>query len=235
MEQLERQTNSDIKFDLPSWHLENLNNNDRNNLDVIAKNVYDSYINVSPGLKKDLNEVGPINVGFNEIYKDYLQNGNNLKEKFPQLYDLFKNHIFFGKEYCYETDGSHKHISGRGEALRSKSEVIIADSLAEQGIFYEYEKPLLGTNNSVKYPDFTINDPFTGKKIYWEHLGMMDNQDYKDRWQKKLEWYRNEKILPINEGYGENGLLIITSDDSNGGIDSREIKSQIKNIFKTSG
>ena len=48
------------------------------------------------------------------------------------------------------------HKSGRGEPMRSKSEVIIADQLAAAGIDYEYEVPLVAPSGSTRWPDFTI-------------------------------------------------------------------------------
>lgn len=30
------------------------------------------------------------------------------------------------------------------------------------------------------HPDFTVRHPITGKRIYWEHFGMMDDQEYRN-------------------------------------------------------
>ena len=46
------------------------------------------------------------------------------------------------------------HRTTRGEMMRSKSEVIIADHLANNGIEYGYEQPLT-IRDVTKYPDFT--------------------------------------------------------------------------------
>lgn len=123
------------------------------------------------------------------------------------------------------------HRSGRGELMRSKSEVIIADALAGAGISYEYERKLLGKDGQEFYPDFTIEDSDSGITYYWEHCGMLNVPRYRARWERKLAWYRDQMIAPFEEDGGENGTLIVTQDDPRGGINSQEIKALIKNIF----
>ena len=122
------------------------------------------------------------------------------------------------------------HRTARGEMVRSKSEVIIADHLANNGIEYSYEQPLT-IEGVTKYPDFTIEDMESGLTFYWEHCGMLHVPSYRRRWKEKLEWYRAHSILPQEEGGGENGTLIITRDEANGSIDSAKITALIKNVF----
>ena len=73
------------------------------------------------------------------------------------------------------------HRTARGEMVRSKSEVIIANALAAKGIDYAYERPLL-IEGVTKYPDFTIEDMESGQTIYWEHCGMLHVPTYRRRW-----------------------------------------------------
>ncbi len=115
--------------------------------------------------------------------------------------------------------------------MRSKSEVIIADSLAEAGIEYDYELPLHGNDGIIRYPDFTIEDAESGLIYYWEHCGMLSNPQYRKRWVKKLEWYHSQDILPRDKGGSEKGTLIVTSDSESGGINSMEIKKLIREIW----
>ncbi|HCX04872.1 MAG TPA: ATP-dependent DNA helicase RecQ [Clostridiales bacterium] len=77
----------------------------------------------------------------------------------------------------------------KGDKVRSKSEVIIANLLYENGIEYEYEKELYYENDKI-VPDFTIRLSNV-KDIYWEHLGMIGTENYDRRWTKKLEVYKN--------------------------------------------
>lgn len=118
------------------------------------------------------------------------------------------------------------HRTTRGELVRSKSEVIIADLLHSNGVDYEYEIPLK-IGDSVKYPDFTIENDDLGITYYWEHCGMMFDEGYRKKWEQKLEWYKNNGILPIEQG----GELIITQDNENCGIDAAEIKGIIDRVL----
>ncbi|WP_100906296.1 AAA family ATPase [Methanobacterium subterraneum] len=122
------------------------------------------------------------------------------------------------------------NITKRGEAVRSKSEVIIADLLDSHDIDYTYEEKL-PMDGVIKYPDFTIHDDDVGVDYYWEHCGMMQNPNYVRRWNRKLQWYKNNDILPYEDGGGENGTLIVTYDSKKGGISSKDIDDLIKQVF----
>lgn len=119
----------------------------------------------------------------------------------------------------------------RGESVRSKSEVIIANLLFENKIDYSYEQRLVGQDGSIRYPDFTIQDDDTGTTFFWEHLGMMFDPAYRTRWENKLEWYRLQGILPYEQGGGPNGTIIASRDSDQGGIDSEGIETLINQIL----
>lgn len=84
----------------------------------------------------------------------------------------------------------------KGERVRSKSEKIIADKLYLMKIPYKYEEPLVVPGFGKVYPDFTILNVRTRKIYYWEHLGMMDNEDYCSHAIKKIETYIRGGIFP---------------------------------------
>lgn len=121
------------------------------------------------------------------------------------------------------------HRTARGELVRSKSEVIIANLLHGLEIPYAYEQPFTGRDGSIRYPDFTIDDAETGQRIFLEHLGMMAEPAYRRRWQSKLDWYRAQGVLPSDEGGGESGTLVTTSEER--GIDSASIQLQLKELL----
>lgn len=76
----------------------------------------------------------------------------------------------------------------KGDKVRSKSEVIIANLLYEYKIKYEYERKLYYGENKWIEPDFTIFLA-NGEEVYWEHLGMIGTESYDKRWIEKLEIY----------------------------------------------
>lgn len=113
----------------------------------------------------------------------------------------------------------HKTLSKK--LVRSKSEVIIADALFNEGIPFEYEK-LIEENGRRRIPDFTFADA-GGDTIIWEHLGLLDNPSYKASWEKKLEFYKSI-------GFVEGENLFTTRDHEGGSIDSNEIKEVVDRI-----
>ena len=116
----------------------------------------------------------------------------------------------------------HKCISGL--MVRSKSEVIIANSLISNQIPFRYECELT-VDNSILYPDFTILHPTTKQIYYWEHFGLMDNNNYRENAFNKLKLYGNNDIIPsIN--------LITTYETATHPIDSSQIQDIIENYFK---
>ena len=122
------------------------------------------------------------------------------------------------KNKYYENSLVHRTL--RGEFVRSKSEVIIANQLFNHGIPYKYEEPLVFADGRHVLPDFTIEDAESGIKYYWEHCGMMDNPSYRARWEVKKQIYQDNGI---QEGTG-----LLVSEDRYGAIDTQEIENIIK-------
>lgn len=122
------------------------------------------------------------------------------------------------------------HRTARGEMVRSKSEVIIANALAAKGVDYAYERPLT-LDGVTKYPDFTIEDMASGQTFYWEHCGMLHVPSYRRRWEEKLEWYRKHGVGSREDGGGASGTLIVTRDEANGSIDSAKIATLIGDLL----
>ncbi|MBE6005416.1 MAG: RNA helicase [Lachnospiraceae bacterium] len=120
----------------------------------------------------------------------------------------------------YEDRLVHKTV--RGELVRSKSEVIIANALHYHKLEYIYE-PELVLEGKVKRPDFKVVDDDTGEEWYWEHCGMMDDPKYKKRWEDKKTFYKKNGI--------EEGKNLIVTYDENGSLDSQKVEKIIDDIF----
>ncbi len=69
------------------------------------------------------------------------------------------------------------HETKRGVKVRSKSEVLIADTFYDLGILAKYET-LLVLEGRFYYPDFEFVHPRENRLMWWEHLGMLDNPSY---------------------------------------------------------
>ena len=119
------------------------------------------------------------------------------------------------------------HRTERGDLVRSKSELVIADKLHARGIDYAYEQPLLLSDGRTRYPDFTIADHARGVTFYWEHLGMLHDPGYKARWDVKRTEYLECGIGPHEDGGGPEGTLIETRDEPGGRLDATAIAAVI--------
>ncbi|MBP3217793.1 MAG: hypothetical protein J6M46_05420 [Lachnospiraceae bacterium] len=86
--------------------------------------------------------------------------------------------------------------TSKGERVRSKSEVIIADTLARMGVPYRYEFPIRFSGTGTFHPDFTVLNVRQRKEFYWEHLGMMDNDEYVESALSKIEIYQKNGCFP---------------------------------------
>ena len=89
-----------------------------------------------------------------------------------------------------------EYYTDKGERVRSKSEIIIANMLAKADILYHYEYPLFLRGYGTVYPDFTCFNMRKKKVFYLEHLGMMDDMDYVLKTMKKLTSYEANGIYP---------------------------------------
>ncbi len=114
------------------------------------------------------------------------------------------------------------HKTVRGELVRSKSEVIIANALHYNNLEYVYE-PELVLEGKVKRPDFKVMDDDTGEVWYWEHCGMMDNPKYRKYWEEKKAFYKKNGI--------EEGKNLIVTYDENGTLDSQRVNQIIEDTF----
>ncbi|HEX9964887.1 MAG TPA: ATP-dependent RecD-like DNA helicase [Allosphingosinicella sp.] len=108
-------------------------------------------------------------------------------------------------------DSARKFEPEAGSKVKSKIEYMIYRALVtarEAGqLTFEYEASLdlpFGGRNIPVRPDFAVQ--VQGKTFYWEHLGMLDRQDYACDWRERRRAYEEA-------GLGE---VLLTSDDLSG-------------------
>ena len=77
--------------------------------------------------------------------------------------------------------------TSRGEHMRSKAEVLIAETLYSYGIPFRYEQEL-EAGGATFHPDFTFEGA-GGKKFYLEFCGMMDDPAYVEGHKRKRSAY----------------------------------------------
>lgn len=111
--------------------------------------------------------------------------------------------------------------TAKGERVRSKSEVIIADTLMRSGIPYRYEYPLHLKGMGEIYPDFMVLNVRTRKEIYWEHFGMMDDPVYAENAVRKISCYSHNNMY-----YGEE--IVFTYETKGCPINQKQIEMLMK-------
>lgn len=127
-----------------------------------------------------------------------------------------------GKEFL---EGTPEFYTAKGERVRSKSEVIIADLLNKNEIPYRYECPIYLKGVGVVYPDFMTLNIHTRKEIWWEHLGLMDDSSYVEKAIRKIASYEQNGIFP-----GEN--LILTYETKKNPLNQKTIKMMMQHYLK---
>jgi len=122
-------------------------------------------------------------------------------------------------------DGTPEFYTAKGERVRSKSEVIIADALNREGIPYRCEYPAYIKGIGNFYPDFTVLDVKKRKEIIWEHFGMMADSEYAQNFVSKINHYERN-------GYYLGDNLICTFETGEKPLSQKVVKSMIERYFK---
>lgn len=127
-----------------------------------------------------------------------------------------------GKEF---SEGMPEIYTAKDERVRSKSEMIIADLLSKEGIPYRYEYPVYLKNFGRVHPDFMALNVEKREEVLWEHLGMMDDENYAEKNIRKIAAY-------IQNGYYPGDNLILTFETRNTPINQKLIMQMIQHYLK---
>lgn len=131
------------------------------------------------------------------------------------------------KEYeglPFSPEDTSEFYTAKGERVRSKSEVMIADTLFRHDIPYKYECPITLQNGRTKYPDFTVLNVRTRREYIWEHLGMMTDSDYVESNLKKLKDYERNGII-------QGDKLILTMESHGYPLSTKSIEKVIETFL----
>lgn len=193
------------------------------------------YLTIRPVLKRNLNELNSFLKSYksnelDEIYDSLCDERKRIvtpinisvKEKIIQWEnEVYEKNMMFPENLRYETE--------QGDLVRSKSEVIIANILYQNRnhILYKYERPLeIMEKGRIKiiYPDFTVLNIHTGKVVYLEHAGLLDNSYYASEFVKKINNYVENDLLPGRD-------VIITFESQANTLDISVVKKLIMEII----
>ena len=116
------------------------------------------------------------------------------------------------------------YLTLKGERVRSKSEVIIADRLYANGIPYKYECPLkLG--KKIIHPDFSILRLSDCSVVYHEHCGKMGDDTYIEDLVQRVNDYNEAGII-------QGDRLFFSFETSKTPLDVRTIDNLINRHFR---
>lgn len=118
-----------------------------------------------------------------------------------------------------------EYFSADGLRVRSKSEVIIADTLVRMGVPFKYECPCKIRGMGKIHPDFTCLNLRTRKTILWEHLGMMDSSEYSAKAVSRIHSYNASGFyLGVN--------LLVTMETAEKPLSAKSVVRTIEQYLK---
>ena len=173
----------------------------------------DAYIRLSPEEQPE------------EIYESLSETRKKMVDPPIETGDMFLDRWirkpYEGKPF---PDDYPELLTDKGERVRSKSELIIANMLAKENVPYRYEYPIRLTGFGTVYPDFTVLNIRERKEMYWEHQGMMDDAEYAEKAIRKVTMYHLNGIFPGDR-------LILTSETRTNPLNIRQIRGIIRHFL----
>ena len=128
---------------------------------------------------------------------------------------------FVGKPF---KDDAPVYKTIKGERVRSKSEVMIADRMFFRGVPYKYECPIM-IDGQVIHPDFSMKRMSDNKLIYHEHCGRMDDPEYVNDLVERVNLYNQAGIM-------QGDRLTFSFETADKPLDNRVIDRLIDEFFK---
>lgn len=118
-------------------------------------------------------------------------------------------------------EDDQEFYTAKGERVRSKSEILIADALLRHDVPYLCEVPVYNNGVIFAAPDFKCLNKRLRKVFYWEHLGKLGEPDYANRNVKKLEKYA------LDEDFDESSLVLTCETDGHP-LNTKVIEAKIR-------
>lgn len=153
-----------------------------------------------------------IHPGKRKMIKEYLQDDNTFSSEWEQV------------EVNHKESPDRGLTTERGDVVRSKSEVLIANLLFSNNVPYRYEAEYRFPDG-IFYPDFTVLNARTRKEYIWEHLGMVANIDYAATAFSRLQRYQEQGLIIGKE-------IIITLESQGKPLDTKKIQNIIDTYLK---
>ena len=202
-------------------------NAEREMLMKIAQRDYELAVNEKlTGLRNRLDEfLRKYDISeINKVHTDLSASRRKLISPIIDTDELFvkkwESVSYDGLDFTEDTE----FYSNKGVRVRSKSELIIANTLEQMGIPYRYEYPVFLKGFGTVHPDFTCLNIKKRKEFLWEHFGMMDHIAYANKNVAKIHAYNRN-------GYHAGNNMIMTFETSQQVISSNIIRTVIKQFL----
>lgn len=124
----------------------------------------------------------------------------------------------------FADDNKTEYYTNQGERVRSKSEIMIANTLGKFKVPYYYEFPLHVPLIGEIHPDFRVLNIRLRQEYFWEHEGMMDDGTYSNTFVERIR--AMEKI-----GYFPGQNLIMTFESKSNPLSQLNIEENIKHYL----
>ncbi len=173
---------------------------------ALAQKDYDQRI--QKAAQGQLHMIEKLNRSFTEndlgeIYESL----NPLRKSLIKPYE--KTDLAFAEEWMkkpyqrkeFDPMDDSEFYTRKGERVRSKTEIQIADRMLDRTMWYKVEAPVDCGKYGILYPDFTILLPKTRRVVYWEHCGKMDDPKYLNDFFWKMQIYPKSGIIPGDNLY----------------------------------
>ena len=159
-----------------------------------------------------------------EVYNSLIEARKIIVEPVELPDDLYAKHWQMADyEHKIISETIPCHYTIKGERVRSKSEVLIADALNRAGIPYRYEYPMQ-VSGQIIHPDFTVLRKKDRKEFIWEHFGMIDDSEYRNNAMKRILQFEKEDIFPGDK-------LIVTAETQKQPLNTTEVNRVIRHYL----
>ena len=130
--------------------------------------------------------------------------------------------LWQNREYEHKSEVPQGNLETiKGEKVRSKSEVIIANLLNTHKIPYHYEYPVPIRRGVTFHADFLCLNLRTRQEFYWEHCGKMDDPEYSSNLTARISEYLKKGIIP-----GKN--LILSMETADIPLNTKDVERMIE-------
>lgn len=194
---------------------------------ALAQKEYDEKILsvVEARLKSAQQLLKKYKCSFEELYSKLSDEKKQLITPIVPTDEMFVNEWYEKHPGCKNPYTNNSVIfTERGEAVRSKSEKILADLFYRRNIPYIYEPKMEFGKGKTVYPDFLLLHVKQRKTYIYEHFGMMDHPEYVKNALEKMSLYEEN-------GYWYGDALLLSFETSTNPLNTKNVEKMLRHFM----